>query len=90
VTTIRQTIHHLSVKRNGQVAVATDFYPYSSQDLHDVASVTKSITSLLIGIAIDKEFIKDEFQKVMPLFPERDTAMDTASAISLKKKNPFR
>ena len=63
-------IHHLTIIRNNKTVLDADIYPYSSQYIHDVASVTKSFTSLLIGIAIDKRFIKNENEKVLKFFPE--------------------
>jgi CubicO group peptidase (beta-lactamase class C family) len=68
-----QNIHHLTIIRNNQTVLHADIYPYSSEYLHDLASVTKSFTSLLIGIAIDKRFIKDENESVLKLFPEITT-----------------
>jgi CubicO group peptidase (beta-lactamase class C family) len=65
-----QNIHHLTIIRNDQTVLDADIYPYSSQYLHDLASVTKSFTSMLIGIAIDKGFIKDENEPVLHFFPE--------------------
>lgn len=38
-----------------------------------IASVTKSITSILIGIAIDKGYIKSVNQKVLEFFPDYKT-----------------
>ena len=70
VRNTNQNIHHLTIIRNHHTVLDADFYPYSSQYLHDVASVTKSFTSLLIGIAIDKGFIKDENESVLQFFPE--------------------
>jgi len=65
-----QNIHHLTIVRNDHTVLDADFYPYSPEYPHDLASVTKSFTSLLIGIAIDKGFIRDEYEKVLPFFPE--------------------
>jgi CubicO group peptidase (beta-lactamase class C family) len=65
-----QNIHHLTIIRNKQTMLDVDVYPYSSKYLHDIASVTKSITSLLIGIAIDKGFIKDENEPVLKFFSD--------------------
>lgn len=65
-----QNIHQLIIIRNNHTILEADFYPYSSKYMHDVASVTKSITSLLIGIAIDKGFIQHEAEKVLKFFPE--------------------
>ncbi|KHD09239.1 hypothetical protein PN36_16700 [Candidatus Thiomargarita nelsonii] len=48
-------IHCLLIVRNGQMILDANFYPGDS--VHNVASVTKSITSILTGIAVDKGFI---------------------------------
>jgi len=45
-------IHSMMIIRNGYVVVDVSFYPFSPGTVHNVASVTKSITSVLIGIAI--------------------------------------
>ena len=42
---------------------------YKKDDACHVMSVTKSIVSLLIGIAIDKGYIKSIYQKVLEFFP---------------------
>ncbi len=66
--------HSLLVIRNGFVAVDAYFYPYAPNTRHDVASVTKSITSTLIGMAIDRGLIKDVSQPVLDLFADRTAA----------------
>jgi CubicO group peptidase (beta-lactamase class C family) len=68
-----QNIHQLTIIRNDHTVFDANFYPYSSNHLHDLASVTKSITAILIGIAIDNKFISDEDQPVLPFFPELAT-----------------
>src|SRR5665213_438957 len=40
-------VHSLLVIRHGYVVADTDFYPYNSAAPHDLASVTKTITSTL-------------------------------------------
>src|SRR4051812_28144574 len=70
VKNTNQNIHHLTIIRNNHTLLDADIYPYSSHYVHDLASVTKSFTSLLIGIAIDKRFIKDENEPVLNFFPE--------------------
>ena len=47
-------IHSLMIVRNGEVILDAYFYPYDGSTLHDLASVTKSVTTTLIGIAIDQ------------------------------------
>lgn len=46
------------------------FTNYTRQTRHDLASVTKSFTSTLIGIAIDMGYILDTDQKLFSFFPE--------------------
>ncbi|WP_319502819.1 serine hydrolase [uncultured Draconibacterium sp.] len=45
--------------RNNQLVCEEYFYGYGQNTLHQAESTTKSITSLLIGIAMDKGFITD-------------------------------
>jgi hypothetical protein len=45
---------------------------YSPETLHILYSVTKSITSALIGIAIDKGFIDNVSQRLIDFFPEKN------------------
>src|SRR4029453_3242780 len=62
-------LHNLLVIRRGQLILDASLYPYSPEGPHDVASVTKSITSLLVGIAIDKGLIESVRQPVVSLLP---------------------
>jgi CubicO group peptidase (beta-lactamase class C family) len=66
-------IDSLMVIRNGAVLLDADFYPYDSQYLHDLASVTKSFMTTLIGIAVDQGKLKLD-QPVLSFFPERTIA----------------
>jgi len=63
--------HSLLVIRNGFIVADAYFYPYMPNTRHDVASVTKSITSTLVGLAIEKGLIKDVSQPVLGLFADR-------------------
>lgn len=63
-------ISGIVIVRNGYIAYERYFNGYDSNDTHHVASVTKSIISALIGIAIDEGYIKNANQKVMDFFPE--------------------
>ena len=74
-------IHSMLIVRNGYVVLDTYFYPYAPDLQHDLASVTKSFTSTLIGIAIDKGHIAGVQQPVLDLFPER-----TVANVDAKKK----
>ena len=68
-------IHSLLIVRHGYVVTDAYFYPFAqSRSLHDLASVTKSFTATLIGIAIDKGDIESVEQPVLDIFPERTVA----------------
>ena len=67
-------IHSLLLIRNGYLVLEAYFYPNSKGVVHDVASVTKSITSILTGISIDKGFIKSVNQPVLDFFADRKIA----------------
>ena len=57
------------ISRDGKPTYAHYFHGYNENDTIHIASVTKSILSILIGIAIDKGFIKGVTQKVLDFFP---------------------
>jgi len=67
-------IHSLLLIRNGYLVMEAYFYPNSKGIVHDVASVTKSITSILIGIAIDKGYIQSVHRPVLDFFADRKIA----------------
>ncbi|WP_158563304.1 serine hydrolase domain-containing protein [Chitinophaga silvatica] len=77
-------IHSLLIVRNKKVILDAYFYPFRSNLRHDLASCTKSITSLLIGIAIDKSFIKNEDQLVSSFFPEVKLTAKGFETLSIK------
>lgn len=57
------------VFKNHEVAYEKYFNEYTSTDTVHIASVTKSILSILIGISLDKGYIKSIDQKVLEFFP---------------------
>jgi CubicO group peptidase (beta-lactamase class C family) len=67
-------VHSAQIVRHGRMVLDAYFYPYSVEMRHDVASVTKSVTSTLIGLAIQKGFLRDVQQPVLSLFPDRPLA----------------
>ncbi|MGN7479711.1 serine hydrolase domain-containing protein [Solibacillus silvestris] len=58
------------VLKNGNMEYEQYFNGYSQNDTVHIASVTKSITSALIGIAIDKGYISNVEQRVLDFFPD--------------------
>jgi CubicO group peptidase (beta-lactamase class C family) len=67
-------IHSLLIIRNGYIVADATFYPFAQGHLHDLASVTKSFMSTLIGIAIDQGYIESVEQPVLDFFPDRTVA----------------
>lgn len=47
-------IHSLQIVRHGALILDAYFYPYLGSAPHDVASVTKSVTTTLVGAAIER------------------------------------
>jgi CubicO group peptidase (beta-lactamase class C family) len=64
-------IHSLLLVRDGVLVVEEYFHGWGPDDLHRLASVTKSISSLLIGIAIDRGEIEGVDVPVLQLLPDR-------------------
>jgi CubicO group peptidase (beta-lactamase class C family) len=67
-------VHSLHVVRGGYLVTDVYFHPYEPNTKHDIASVTKSIMSTIVGIAIDGGYIRDVRQSVLEIFPEREVA----------------
>ncbi|AWG23854.1 serine hydrolase domain-containing protein [Flavobacterium kingsejongi] len=65
-----QNIHSVLISSNDKLVYEHYFGGYNRDSLHDSRSSFKSITSLLVGIAVDKGFIKNIDQKVYEFFPE--------------------
>ena len=63
-------VHSVQIVRHGRLLLDA-YYPYTAGIPHDVASVTKSVTSTLIGLAIQKGFLRDVHQPLLSLFPNR-------------------
>jgi CubicO group peptidase (beta-lactamase class C family) len=67
-------VHSVQLVCKGKLVLDSYFYPYREDMRHDVASVTKSITSTLVGLAIDKGHLPDVQQPLLGLFPDRQAA----------------
>jgi CubicO group peptidase (beta-lactamase class C family) len=67
-------LHSLLIVRNGHLVSEIYAYPYSAGQAHGVMSVTKSVIDALIGIAIQKGYIKDVHQPVLSLLPDYEVA----------------
>jgi CubicO group peptidase (beta-lactamase class C family) len=67
-------LHSLLIIRNGYLVSEFYAYPYSVGQAHWVMSVTKSVISALVGIAIQKGYIKDVHQPLFSLLPDQGVA----------------
>ena len=63
-------VHSLLVVRHGRLAAEAYFGGYDAGSLHPVYSVTKSVTSCLVGIAFDGGRLSSVRQSLLGLFPE--------------------
>lgn len=64
-------IHSLMIVRHDKVILDAYFYPYDGSIYHDLASVTKSVITTLIGIAIDQGKLKLD-DPMLLFFPDRE------------------
>jgi CubicO group peptidase (beta-lactamase class C family) len=67
-------IDSVLIIRNGYLVLDANFYPFSKGLKHPIHSCTKSIMSALVGIAIEKGFIKHVDQPVKDFFPDKTIA----------------
>ncbi|WP_114206562.1 serine hydrolase domain-containing protein [Acidisarcina polymorpha] len=82
----RLPVHDIMIVRHGYLVFEASFYPYNPEWPHDLASVTKSVTSILTGIAIDQGLIKSPQQTVGSLLPQYADRLDSSqkSAITIR------
>jgi CubicO group peptidase (beta-lactamase class C family) len=65
-----RNIHGILIVKNGRLVFEEYFNHYYREAPHDLASATKSITSLLVGLAIKQGYIAGVDEKILPYFPE--------------------
>jgi len=63
-----QDIHSVLIIKNGKLVLEDYFYGYARHKTHHMMSVTKSITSILIGIGKDQEKIPSIDKKIDEFF----------------------
>lgn len=66
-------VHSITVIRNDEMILDAYLYPYNGQTYHEIASVTKSIMTTLIGIAADQGML-DLDDRILSFFPDRKIA----------------
>ena len=65
-----ENIHSVLLVKNGKLVLEEYFYGYNRDKKHQLRSATKSVTSILVGIAKDQKRIKSVDQKLYEFFPE--------------------
>ncbi|HEX4078356.1 MAG TPA: serine hydrolase [Rhizomicrobium sp.] len=60
-------IHSLLIERHGKVVLDSYFYPFADNKTHNVYSVTKSVTAMLVGIAMAEHRLDDLNAPVYPM-----------------------
>jgi CubicO group peptidase (beta-lactamase class C family) len=63
-------IYSLVISRNDHIICQKYFNGHRADELYNNQSLTKSIVAVLIGIAIDKGYIKSVDEKIVDFFPE--------------------
>ena len=85
-----KNVHSVLIVKNGKLVVEEYFagmgadglyHAYQRDTLHTMQSATKSVNSILIGIAIDQHLIRGVDERVSSFFPEyRDIFADSSKA----------
>lgn len=79
-------VDSMVVVKNGFIVKEAYFGLYSENDIHVLWSITKSITSILVGIAIEEGYIESIEENVLEYFSDREIANidDRKESIKLK------
>lgn len=77
-------IHSLQVIREGRLVLDEYFHGYTPDDLHRLASATKSISSLLVGIAVDRGLIPGVEEPLLRFFDQSGGATKRWSEETLR------
>jgi CubicO group peptidase (beta-lactamase class C family) len=67
-------LRSLLIVRNGYLVDELYVYPYTAEQPNELMSVTKSVISTLVGIAIQKGYLKDVKQTLFSLLPDQGVA----------------
>jgi CubicO group peptidase (beta-lactamase class C family) len=62
-------IHSILIVLHGYLVTEVYFPPYRQETKHPVFSITKSVTSAMVGKAIQEGYVKNVQQKVLEFFP---------------------
>ncbi len=81
------TIHSLLIVKDNKLVLEEYFHNYGNNTLHSLESVTKSFTSALMGIAIDKKFVSEINEPVWHYFEKWDSTQWVTKKYDISIKN---
>lgn len=61
-------VHSILIYKNDKLVLEEYFYGYDKNTPHQLRSATKAFIGGIVGIAIDKGYIEDEKEKLLPFF----------------------
>ena len=64
-------VHSILILKNDKLVLEEYFYGYNAETPHQLRSANKPLVGGILGIAIDKGFIKSEQEKLLPFFEEK-------------------
>lgn len=70
VAGVYENVHSVLIIKAGKLVFEEYFFEYNKDSLHQLRSATKSFVSGLVGIALEKGFIKSTKEQVVSYFPE--------------------
>lgn len=68
-----KNIHSVLLVKGGKLILEEYFHGFHREKVHQIRSATKSIGSILTGIAIDHRFISGADEKIYPYFKKHET-----------------
>jgi len=77
----------LVIIKDGKLVYEAYYDGYDRESLFRIYSVSKSVTSILIGIAIDKEFIKGVDEPLVNLLPQYAAILNSSNKNEITLKN---
>jgi CubicO group peptidase (beta-lactamase class C family) len=79
-----RNIHSILIARHGTLVLEAYFHPFNRETPHNLYSCTKSVTSALMGIAIDKKLVTGIDVPVHTLFPDVTVDSPDKEAITIR------
>jgi len=77
-------VHSILLIKDGKLILEEYFYNYTENTPHQLRSATKSFSSAMAGIAIQKGLIHSVQEKVLSFFPEYNITDSMKAAITLR------